>query len=89
MLDGRTIELPDDMTAAEAHELEMAGVAAKPAPCERDGPTQRPRPRGMQPMDPSAATGNVPAKDPHLPPLCRVGDLLAPKAPRDIAAAVR
>ncbi len=29
MLDGRTIELPDDMTAAEAHELEMAGVAAK------------------------------------------------------------
>ena len=28
-LDGRTIELPDDMTAAEAHKLEMDGVAAK------------------------------------------------------------
>jgi hypothetical protein len=40
----------------------------------------------MQLMDPSTATGNVPAKDPNLPPLFRVGDLLAPKAPRDIAS---
>jgi Domain of unknown function (DUF4157) len=29
MLDGRTIELPDDMTAEEAHQLEMEGLAAK------------------------------------------------------------
>lgn len=28
-----------------------------------------------------------PPRDPHLPPLCRVGDLVAPRAPDDIAAA--
>jgi hypothetical protein len=38
-------------------------------------------------MDPSVATDEVPSKEPYLPPLHRVGDLLAPKAPLDIAAA--
>src|SRR5262245_39995102 len=38
-------------------------------------------------MDPSAATGDVPSKDPYLPPLHRVvGDLLAPRAPQDMAS---
>jgi DNA-binding PadR family transcriptional regulator len=38
-------------------------------------------------MDPSAATVAAPAKEPHLPPMVRVGDLVAPKAPQDTAAA--
>jgi predicted ATPase with chaperone activity len=38
-------------------------------------------------MDPSAPIGEVPPKDPHLPPLCRLGDLVAPKAPQDLASA--
>lgn len=38
-------------------------------------------------MDPRTATGDAPAKDPHLPPLIRVGDLIAPKAPDNIAGA--
>jgi hypothetical protein len=38
-------------------------------------------------MDPSVATGETPPKDPYLPPMHRVGDLLAPKAPSDIASA--
>src|SRR5438132_6509602 len=41
-------------------------------------------------MDPSVATSEAPptpAKDPHLPPLVRIGDLIAPKAPQDIATA--
>jgi hypothetical protein len=38
-------------------------------------------------MDPSVATSDAPAKDPYLPPLIRVGDLIAPKAPQDIAGA--
>ncbi len=38
-------------------------------------------------MDPAVATSDAPSKDPHLPPLCRVGKLLAPRAPDDIAAA--
>jgi hypothetical protein len=38
-------------------------------------------------MDPSVATADAPAKDPHLPPLIRVGDLIAPRAPQDIPAA--
>ena len=37
-------------------------------------------------MDASVATGDVPAKDRHLPPLVRVGDVVAPKAPQDLAA---
>src|SRR6516164_8885104 len=41
----------------------------------------------MHNMDPNAASGDVPAKDPYLPPLVRVGDLLAPKPPVDIAEA--
>jgi predicted ATPase with chaperone activity len=38
-------------------------------------------------MDASAATDRARSKDPLLPPLCRVGDLIAPKAPQDIAGA--
>ena len=41
-------------------------------------------------MDPSVATSEAPptpSKDPHLPPLVRIGDLIAPKAPQDIATA--
>ena len=45
----------------------------------------------MHPMESSVATGAAPAKDPpkdpHLPTLCRVGNLIAPRAPQDIAAA--
>src|SRR5262245_9449662 len=41
----------------------------------------------MQKMDPSVATDDVPSKDPYLPPLHRVGDLIAPKAPPDMASA--
>jgi hypothetical protein len=41
----------------------------------------------MHNMDPSPATSDAPPKDPHLPPLVRVGDLIAPKAPQKIAAA--
>ena len=33
------------------------------------------------------ATADISVKDPHLPPLHRVGDLIAPKAPHDIASA--
>ncbi len=38
-------------------------------------------------MEPSTATANAPAKDPHLPPLFRLGELIAPKAPQDLAGA--
>src|SRR5919201_2073111 len=38
-------------------------------------------------MDPSVAVGDVAANDPQMPPLHRVGDLLAPKAPQDLAGA--
>lgn len=38
-------------------------------------------------MDPSAATADVPAKDPHLPRLHRLGDLVVPSAPQDVAGA--
>ncbi len=38
-------------------------------------------------MDANVAVREVPAKDPHLPPMHRVGDLVAPKAPQDLAAA--
>src|SRR5262245_2526504 len=41
----------------------------------------------MHPMDPSAAASDAPPKDPHLPPLLKVGDLLAPRAPQEIADA--
>ncbi len=38
-------------------------------------------------MEPSVATPDAPpAKDPHLPPLVRVGDLIAPKLPNTIPA---
>ena len=33
------------------------------------------------------ATADIQSKDPYLPPMCRVGDLIAPKAPHDIASA--
>jgi hypothetical protein len=32
-------------------------------------------------MDPTAATGDAPAKEPHLPPMHEAGDLAAPTAP--------
>ena len=38
-------------------------------------------------MAASAATSPAREKDPHLPPLCRLGDLIAPRAPQKIAAA--
>jgi AAA domain (dynein-related subfamily) len=38
-------------------------------------------------MDPSVATAPAPPKDPHLPTLCRVGNLIAPRTPQDISAA--
>jgi predicted ATPase with chaperone activity len=38
-------------------------------------------------MSSSTATDEVPPKDPYLPPMFRVGDLLAPKAPQNIPAA--
>ena len=38
-------------------------------------------------MASSVATPDAPAKDPHLPPLHRVGDVAAPRAPDDIPAA--
>jgi MoxR-like ATPase len=41
----------------------------------------------MHQMDSSAATVEGPAKDPYLPPLHRVGDVLAPTSPQDIRAA--
>src|SRR5207253_1324752 len=34
----------------------------------------------------SVASGDVPSKDRHLPPMHRVGDLVAPRAPQDLAA---
>src|SRR5713101_5857747 len=45
---------------------------------------QRPE---FQKMDPSVATADVSSKDPYLPPMHRIGELLAPKAPQDLAAA--
>src|SRR5262245_1109679 len=41
----------------------------------------------MQTMDARVATGYNPAKDPHLPPMIRVGELISPRAPQDIAGA--
>ena len=38
-------------------------------------------------MDASVAATEARAKDPHLPPLLRIGDLIAPKAPSDLVAA--
>ncbi len=38
-------------------------------------------------MDPRTATGDAPSKDPNLPPLVKIGDLIAPKAPPSIAEA--
>lgn len=37
-------------------------------------------------MDPNVATSDSPAKDPHLPAMHRVGDMIVPKAPQDIAS---
>src|SRR5262245_12762822 len=34
-----------------------------------------------------AASEKTPAKDPHLPPMARVGDLICPRAPQTIAEA--
>ncbi len=38
-------------------------------------------------MDPGVATGDVPPNEPHLPPMHRIGDVLAPRAPQKIATA--
>jgi hypothetical protein len=38
-------------------------------------------------MEPSVATSGAPAKDPHLPQMVRMGELLAPRAPQDTASA--
>jgi hypothetical protein len=40
----------------------------------------------MQQMAESAPGGDTRTKDPDLPPLARVGDIIAPKAPNDLAA---
>jgi MoxR-like ATPase len=37
-------------------------------------------------MEPSAATNEAPAKNPNLPAMHRVGDVIAPKAPQDLAS---
>lgn len=37
--------------------------------------------------EPTAAPADVPVKDPHLPRLHRLGDLVVPSAPQDVAAA--
>src|SRR5262245_7299449 len=37
-------------------------------------------------MDPRVATSDSPAKDPNMPPMIRVGEVIAPKAPAGIAA---
>jgi MoxR-like ATPase len=41
----------------------------------------------MQPKEPAGASADVSSKDPHLPPLHRIGDVLAPRSPHDVAAA--
>ena len=38
-------------------------------------------------MDANAATRDVSSKDPNMPPMVRMGDLLAPKAPQDFDSA--
>jgi hypothetical protein len=38
-------------------------------------------------MTATIASEPAPAKDPHMPALCRVGDVIAPKAPQQLAAA--
>src|SRR5262245_9132654 len=38
-------------------------------------------------MDPTPATGASPPKEPHLPSLFKVGNLVAPRAPQTIPAA--
>ena len=38
-------------------------------------------------MDPSVATNDAPSKDRRMPPMVRVGELFAPKAPQTVAAA--
>jgi hypothetical protein len=38
-------------------------------------------------MDASVASGDAPVKDPRMPPMIRVGEVLAPRAPQDIASA--
>jgi MoxR-like ATPase len=38
-------------------------------------------------MDARLEANDAPAKDPYLPPLVRIGDVIAPRAPRDLAGA--
>jgi hypothetical protein len=48
-------------------------------------PIQRPQGRGITTMASSTATADAPAKDPYMPRMVKVGDLIAPKAPKDMA----
>jgi hypothetical protein len=64
-----------------------AGNGTPSPPLSAGNPEPTPEAEGIHKMEPSTATTNAPAKDPHLPPMCRVGDLIAPKAPQDIATA--
>jgi hypothetical protein len=41
----------------------------------------------MQPMNPGATAAEVTPKDPYMPPMHRIGDLVAPRPPQDIASA--
>src|SRR5262249_55165071 len=50
-------------------------------------PSQSPKRTSDRKVDANAATGDGPSKEPYLPPLHRVGDLIAPKAPQDVASA--
>jgi hypothetical protein len=38
-------------------------------------------------MASSVSSSDLPAKDPHLPPMVKVGDLIAPRAPQDVESA--
>jgi hypothetical protein len=49
--------------------------------------TEWPKQRGISEMDKTVATGDAATKNPHMPPLHRLGELIAPTAPQDMAAA--
>src|SRR5258707_1129999 len=48
---------------------------------------QQPNKRGIQTMEASVAAREAPTRDPHLPRLHRLGDLIVPSAPQQVAAA--
>src|SRR5438552_9170180 len=51
---------------------------------QAEQPAQRTK---RQKVEASAAIADAPPKDPHLPPMHRAGDLIAPNAPQDLASA--